>query len=181
MLPFLRMGSSIRCRSQTTHHVHAPHVSKLQGLLWYCPRIPWCTFSYYSLNFSQTSITNSHSFQHCQIRRPRSVKCVGCDREFLTLSAAFNHLESSNCESGITRQNIEEFATEFLKARDVEGLSCPSCDKVFSRMCDLMQHAETPSCKDGYWKGSGTVGQLVEHIMARIRPLVPAKKPIVKE
>ncbi|KAL1987146.1 hypothetical protein VTN96DRAFT_4752 [Rasamsonia emersonii] len=115
---------------------------------------------------------------HAMVHRPRSASCVLCDKEFPVLSAAFNHLESGNCEAGATRADIRGLAEEFVSKRryprapDGHIFRCWTCQRGYHRLSDLLQHVETRSCREGYWKGVGNTGILVQFIRDNLKNAV---------
>lgn len=66
------------------------------------------------------------------------------------------HLESGNCASKVTEEEIDDIARECYQSRKyrLDGLGdrrwlykCPSCQVGFSKLSSLYQHAEdTPLC-----------------------------------
>ncbi|KAL1970279.1 hypothetical protein VTN77DRAFT_5439 [Rasamsonia byssochlamydoides] len=118
---------------------------------------------------------------HALIHRPKSAACVLCEKEFPVLSAAFNHLESGNCEGGATKADIRGLAEEFLSRRryprpsDGHIFRCWTCQRSYHRLSDLLQHVETRSCREGYWKGAGGTGVLVQFIRDNLKKAVTTR------
>ena len=85
------------------------------------------------------------------------------------------HLESGNCESGATEDELDNMARECYQSRkyindgheDGEWLyRCPSCEVEFSKLSALYQHAEdVPPCSYPI-NGHGCLAKL-ERFIAR--------------
>lgn len=88
------------------------------------------------------------------------------------------HLESGNCASEVTEDEIDEIARECFQSLkyiddDLEGggwtYICPSCDKNFSKLSALYQHAEDVSLCSHSMKGHGCLAKLERFIASRLR------------
>ena len=85
------------------------------------------------------------------------------------------HLESGNCASGATEDELDNMAHECYQSRKYikDGLEdggwlyrCPSCEGEFSKLSALYQHAEdVPPCSDPI-NGQGCLVKL-ERFIAR--------------
>jgi Zinc-finger of C2H2 type len=98
-----------------------------------------------------------------------TVKCMGCDRTFPTISAMTIHLESGICPSGATRQKVNNairlhdrnnLITERLltypdstgrtevwatsAAWNGHAFECYFCDREFRSLRSLNQHLQSP-------------------------------------
>ncbi|KAJ6125975.1 hypothetical protein N7471_010468 [Penicillium samsonianum] len=118
------------------------------------------------------------SQQHQQKHYPRNMECYGCYQTFKTFSVMVIHLESGNCESEVTEDEIDDIAHDCFQSRkyiddDIEGggwnYACPSCSKDFSKLSALYQHAEDAGLCSHSMKGQGCLAKLERFIASRLR------------
>ncbi|PTU25586.1 hypothetical protein P175DRAFT_0554817 [Aspergillus ochraceoroseus IBT 24754] len=110
---------------------------------------------------------------HQQKHQTRSMECYGCYQTFKSLSGMLIHLESGNCPSRATEEEIDNIARKCYQSRKYiiseDGgwlYRCPSCSKEFLKLSALYQHAEdTPRCSF-LSKGHECLAKL-EHFIAR--------------
>ncbi|KAL2217072.1 hypothetical protein M432DRAFT_582305 [Thermoascus aurantiacus ATCC 26904] len=112
------------------------------------------------------------------VHRPHSANCLLCSRTFTALASVFNHLESGNCPQRATVQDIENLTREFYQSRGVPTyklFACRECPRSFGRLSDLMQHIDTRACPATYWRGTASVGNLVEYLRRNLRRAVDVR------
>jgi hypothetical protein len=84
------------------------------------------------------------------------------------------HLESGNCASEATEEEIDDIARECFQNKKYVGdledggwiYICPSCDKEFSKLSGLYQHVEDVNLCSPISKGGGCLAKL-ERFIAR--------------
>ncbi|KAL3459552.1 hypothetical protein BJX64DRAFT_264544 [Aspergillus heterothallicus] len=95
---------------------------------------------------------NKNNLQmHQQKHQPRNMECYGCHRCFKTISGILIHLESENCASEVTEEEIDDLARQCYQSGkyintgcEGEGWSyrCPNCNYTSAKLSALYQHAE---------------------------------------
>ena len=78
--------------------------------------------------------------QHQQKHQPRTMECCGCSKTLKTFSGVLIHLQSGNCASAITEEEIDGLARRCYQSRKYindgcEGwiYKCPRCEIEFSK------------------------------------------------
>ncbi|KAL3485431.1 hypothetical protein BJX62DRAFT_38278 [Aspergillus germanicus] len=88
---------------------------------------------------------------HKQTHDPRNLTCYGynCLRTFKSFSGMLIHLESGGCESGATKDDVDDIARssydnwEYMEYGDDDRpYCCPKCGASFRKLSALYQHVE---------------------------------------
>lgn len=121
------------------------------------------------LNSPICFVLTGPSLQHQQKHQPRNQECYGCYQIFKSFSGMLIHLESGNCASNVTEDEIDNMARECYQSRKYindcleDGgcvYKCPSCEGEFSKLSALYQHAEdVPTCSSPI-NGHGSLAKL---------------------
>ncbi|KAJ5751460.1 uncharacterized protein N7511_008425 [Penicillium nucicola] len=95
------------------------------------------------------------------------MECYGCYQTFKKFSGMMIHLESGNCESEVTADEIDEIAHDCFQSRkyiddDIEGGG-------WTYLSALYQHAEDAGLCSHSMKGQGCLAKLERFIASRLR------------
>lgn len=102
--------------------------------------------------------------KHESVHLPERYQCWACERRFRLQSAAYIHLESGTCESGIdcgdVLQCLLRCEGEWKNYADdghMYPFRCPSCNRKFAYMSSFFQHFEGRlrdfECREGERRG----------------------------
>lgn len=101
--------------------------------------------------------------QHQQVHLPRDKECYGCYRNFPTLPAMMIHLESGNCSSQVTNDDIDNWTLQYsqlnryIDPQAANRYECPRCENQFSYLSGLLQHLESDACDGSIGKSLRTL------------------------
>ncbi|OAP63651.1 hypothetical protein AYL99_02878 [Fonsecaea erecta] len=92
--------------------------------------------------------------QHKRSHLPPRLGCLGCNRKFAEFAAMMIHLESSSCNSGIDREDVDSYifdawrgVPEFCNGwTDDFMYHCPGCETDFRYASALCQHLASNAC-----------------------------------